>query len=108
MINVMNESEISASGGITVVKFGATWCGPCKMMAPTLDKLVNEFPGVNFLSVDVDANSAIAKKYGVRSVPTLLFMKDGQEVQRVVGFSLIDPLRKALRDLATNYLKTEE
>lgn len=87
------------SSGIVVVKFGAVWCGPCKKMEPILEKLEGEFPDITFLSVDVDELPELAKQYKVKAVPTTILLKDGQEANKVVGLSLIDPLRKIFRDV---------
>ena len=85
--------------GICAVKFGATWCGPCKVLEPLLQKMKDEFPGVNYLSIDVDDNPQLAKTHRIRSLPTVILLKDGQEVTRLVGAVKTDPLRKALKDL---------
>ena len=85
--------------GLVVIKFSAVWCGPCKRLEPTISKLESEFSDAKVVRVDVDDNPEIAQKYKVRSLPTLLFLKDGEEVNRVIGLSLIEPLRKIFRDL---------
>ena len=70
---------------LKVLKFSASWCGPCKQLAPILDQVKSEVYGVSFQDVDVDAESALAIKYNVRGVPTIVIEKDGQEVKRLVG-----------------------
>ncbi len=95
----MDESEFKVESGIYVVKFTATWCGPCKKIAPALIQLETEFPDIKFISVDIDQVSSLPQKYKVRSLPTLLVLKNGEEVNRIVGLSLIDPMRKIFRDL---------
>jgi len=84
--------------GIIALKFGATWCGPCKTMAPIFDKVSGEFPTVDCRSVDVDEEPGMAKKFSVRSVPTVILLKDGREVQRIVGLARLEPLRRAFRE----------
>lgn len=80
------ESEILQHDGLAMVDFWAEWCGPCKMIAPTIEALATEYAGkVKIAKVDVDANSTWAQKYNVRSIPTLLFFKGGQVVDQVVG-----------------------
>jgi len=80
------ESEILQHDGLAMVDFWAEWCGPCKMIAPTIEALATEYAGkVKVAKVDVDANSTWAQKYNVRSIPTLLFFKGGQVVDQVVG-----------------------
>lgn len=87
------------STGICALKFGAVWCAPCKALEPKLAKIEAEFPDISFYSVSVDDNPGLAKQYKIRSVPTVILLKDGQEVNRIAGAALINPLRKAFRDL---------
>lgn len=96
MANVVDNSQ---NAGISIIKFSAAWCGPCKRLEPTIVKLESEFPEAKIVRVDVDDQPEIAQKYRVRALPTLLFLKDGQEVNRVVGLSMIEPLRKIIREL---------
>ncbi|HSP21960.1 MAG TPA: thioredoxin [Planococcus sp. (in: firmicutes)] len=75
------------SEGLVLVDFWAAWCGPCKMIAPVLEELDADMNGkVKILKVDVDENQGTASEYGIMSIPTLLLMKDGQPVDKVVGF----------------------
>ena len=69
---------------LTIKYFTSTWCGPCKMFGPTFDKAVLE-TGVNYQKVDVDSNKDLALQYGVMSVPTLIFERDGVMVNRRTG-----------------------
>lgn len=71
----------------TVVDFWAVWCGPCKMIAPILEEVAEEYEGqLQITKLDVDTNNDSAFKYGVMSIPTLILFKDGQPVERIVGF----------------------
>lgn len=70
---------------IKVIKFSGEWCGPCKLLAPIFEQVKSEVSGITFQNVDVDAESALAIKYNVRGVPTIIIEKDGQEVKRLVG-----------------------
>ena len=75
-------------GGLKVVDFFATWCGPCKMLTPILEELSEEMQdSVEFIKIDIDESMELAMEYQVTTVPTLVFIKDGQEVARKIGFS---------------------
>ena len=71
--------------GVVLVDFWAEWCGPCRMVAPIVEELAGEMPGVTFAKLNVDENQGVAQKLGITSIPTLLLYKDGQLVDRVVG-----------------------
>ena len=80
------ESEIEKHSGLAVVDFWATWCGPCRMIAPILDQLATDYQGkVKVAKLDVDTNIKTATRFNVRSIPLLLFFKDGKVVDQIVG-----------------------
>ncbi len=80
------EKEIEKHAGLAVVDFWATWCGPCRMIAPILDQLAIEYAGkAKVAKLDVDSNQNTAIRFNVRSIPTILFFKDGKLVDQVVG-----------------------
>ena len=80
------EAEIEKHEGLAVVDFWATWCGPCRMIAPILEQLAVEYQGkVKVTKLDVDSNIKTATRFNVRSIPTILFFKDGKLVDQVVG-----------------------
>ncbi len=80
------ETEVINSATPTLVDFWATWCGPCRQIAPVIDALATEYKGkVKIGKVDIDSNAITAEKYKVRSIPTLLVFKDGQVVGQLVG-----------------------
>jgi thioredoxin 1 len=86
---------ILAGGKPAMVDFWATWCGPCRMIAPHVEALAQEFAGRAIVAkLDVDANRQTAIRFGIQSIPTLLFFKDGKLVDRVVG--AVD--KKVLKD----------
>src|SRR5213080_3780242 len=75
-----------AAQGLAVVDFWATWCGPCHMVAPILEQLAGEYQGkLKVAKVDVDANQQTAMRFNVRSIPSILFFKDGRHVDTLVG-----------------------
>eukprot|EP00581_Thalassiosira_minuscula_P013630 CAMPEP_0183724326 /NCGR_PEP_ID=MMETSP0737-20130205/17862_1 /TAXON_ID=385413 /ORGANISM="Thalassiosira miniscula, Strain CCMP1093" /LENGTH=162 /DNA_ID=CAMNT_0025954889 /DNA_START=62 /DNA_END=550 /DNA_ORIENTATION=- len=83
---------------LTVVDFTATWCGPCKMIAPIFKELSDEFGSrANFIKVDVDDNPEAAQKYGVSAMPTFLFVKGGEVVDRLMGANS-DRLRELIEE----------
>ena len=79
--------EIESSAGLTMVDFWAAWCGPCRMVAPIVADLAEEYSdqGLRVGKMDVDQNPATASKFGIRSIPSILFFKDGKHVDTVVG-----------------------
>ena len=80
-----------------VVDFWAEWCGPCHMMAPVVDKLADEFTGRAVVAkVDADAYPDLLSRYGIMGIPTLLFFKEGAEVDRVVGVTAYNTLKSKL------------
>jgi len=78
--------EVEQHKGLAVVDFWATWCGPCHAVAPIMDQLAGKYNGkVKIVKVDVDANQATAMRFNVRSIPSILFFKDGRHVDTLVG-----------------------
>ncbi len=80
------DSEVLQSKGVVVVDFWAAWCGPCRMVAPTIEELAKEYAGkIKVGKLNTDENSDIASKYKIMSIPTIMFFKDGQKVDQIVG-----------------------
>lgn len=85
------------ASGVTLVDFWAEWCGPCKMLAPTVDELAADYDGkATIAKVDIDQESNLAQEYGVSSIPTVLVIKDGEEVDRFIGVVKKEVLSGAL------------
>lgn len=79
-------TEIGGSNGLTIVDFWAEWCGPCRMVGPIIEQLADQYAGqVKVGKLDVDSNQRTAAQFNVRSIPTILFFKDGQVVDTIVG-----------------------
>ena len=79
------EREVIKSNKTVLVDFNADWCGPCRMLAPVLEELSESKDNIKFVSINVDEFEEIAKEYNVFSIPCLVLMKDGKEVNRSVG-----------------------
>jgi thioredoxin 1 len=91
------QTDVLQSGEPVLVDFWATWCQPCRMVAPVVEEIATENSGkLKVLKLDVDENQNTAMQYNVSSIPTLILFKDGQPVERIVGFSPKDRLMSKL------------
>ncbi len=100
-INSANYDEVMNSGKPVVIDFWAEWCGPCRMIGPIVEELAKEYEGKVIIGkCDVDDNDAIAAKYAVRNIPTIVFVKNGEVVDKQIGAApknvLEDKIRKML------------
>lgn len=101
LINIADQAEydekVLQATQLVLVDFWAPWCGPCKMVAPELEAIAEKYDGKAIIAkVNVDNFGRLAEKYSIRGVPTLLFIKDGQEVSRIVGYKPRQELAAAL------------
>ncbi len=97
------ESEIAQTQHPVVVDFYATWCGPCKRLSPMLDELAGPLTNeITFLKVDVDQSPELAQRFKVEGVPTLIFLRDGKELERQVGLTSKDTLKARLNSLGAS------
>lgn len=87
--------------GLVLIDFWATWCGPCRMQAPILEQLAEEFDesDLKIVKMDVDENPETARSFGIMSIPTLMFKKDGQLVKQVAGVHTKDQLKKIISEI---------
>ncbi len=101
MVTELNEQNFKQmiKAGKAAVDFYADWCGPCQMMKPIFEKVGKEVKGINFFKVNVDESPESASIYSVRSIPTIVFMKDGKEVDRVLGVLYEEDFKKKISNV---------
>lgn len=88
MLKIVNTEEFKkmiAEEKNVVVDFWATWCGPCKALAPVLEAVAEEMPEVPFVKVDIDENDTLAREYNILTIPTLMFIQNGEVVDKTIG-----------------------
>ena len=93
------EQEVMQAKTPVVVDFWASWCGPCMMLSPIMEELDGELPQIKFCKVNVDDERDLAMEFQIDSIPTLLCVKDGHVVRRLVGYREKDTLKKELETL---------
>jgi thioredoxin 1 len=97
------EKEVMNSAGLVMIDFWAVWCGPCRIVAPTVEELSKEYSGkVKIMKLNTDENPDIASKFKIMGIPTLMFFKDGQKVDQVVGAVPKPQLKAKIDSLLTS------
>lgn len=95
-----NNFDEETKDKLVLIDFFATWCGPCKMMAPVYDEVASEIEGVSFYKVDTDNSPTLTKRFGIMTVPTFLIMKNNEEKSKLIGIvskeNLVNELKKFL------------
>lgn len=91
------EAEVVKSSKLSIVDFWAEWCGPCRMLGPTIESLADEYAGkINVFKMNVDENPETPSRFRVRGIPTVIFMKNGQVVEQLVGNQPKDNFKQAI------------
>jgi thioredoxin 1 len=102
---IKDEAEFEtllAQGKVLVIDCTATWCGPCKLVAPLIDRLAEEYVDrAQVFKLDIDANRAMAKGWGIRSIPAVIFFKAGEQVETIVGVKSYEEFSLAVTNLLT-------
>lgn len=104
MANVINQSDfvknVKENDGAAVIDFFATWCGPCNMLGPVFAEVAEENKdAAYFAKVDIDQSMELAQEFGVNTVPTVIFFKNGKEVKREIGFMPKEKIEANLQDI---------
>ena len=99
-MKIINKEEFNEviKEGYTLVDFFADWCGPCKMLGPVLEQVDEEYPDVTFVKVNVDDNMELAEKYGIMSIPAVYLFRNGEVLNKMIGFSDATGVRRFIDD----------
>ena len=99
-MKIVNETEFDETikTGATLVDFYADWCGPCKMLAPILEELDNEYPDISFIKVNCDDEIKLAERYGIMSIPAVFMFKDGNIIGNTGGYRGKDEMNNFIKN----------
>lgn len=99
-MKIVNEKEFDEiiKDGFTLVDFYADWCGPCKMLAPILEALDNEYPDITFIKVNCDDEMGLAERYGIMSIPAVFLFKDGNLIGQTGGYRGKDEMNNFIKN----------
>lgn len=96
-VNTQEFNNLISTNDVVFVDFFANWCGPCKMLSPSIEKLAEEHPEIKVAKIDVDKETNLAMQYQVQSIPTLITFKNGQPVARQLGFVPYEQLEDMIK-----------
>lgn len=97
IVNEKEFNEIINNNKVVLADFFATWCGPCRMLAPILEEVSNQANGkYEIIKIDVDESYELAKKFGIMSVPTMIIFQDGQEAEKIIGLRSQEDIKEVL------------
>lgn len=90
---------IEETSGVWMVKFGASWCAPCKVLSKTIASVLPDFTSLNYQDIDTDDEPELSKQYKIKSVPTVIFFQDGKEIDRISGSVRAEALKSKIREI---------
>jgi thioredoxin len=96
-----NKTDLSLEKGVTALYFTASWCGPCRMLAPIMERVSEKFTSIEIFKVDVDTHKDLAAEWGIKGIPTIVFIKDGKEVEKTVGLKSESEISGLMENLSS-------
>lgn len=99
LTNESFDREVLEAEGLVLVDFFAVWCGPCKMIAPHLEAIAEAYPSLKVCKVNVDEADEPTRRYGIRSIPTLMFFRGGELIKTSIGYLTLDEIKKEVEAL---------
>jgi len=102
------DKTLESEKGVILVDFWAQWCGPCKVLGPTLKQVSEELEDITILKVDVDENPELSTEYGIRSIPAVYAIKDGKQIDKFVGSKSKEDIISFIENLSTEEIESED